>query len=486
MTGLDRRTLLRTAAGGAAALLLDPTTGRAATPGFASAAQLHDWQEDLDGRGLRATASPAHERYVDVLADRLERAGVRDVHAERVAVRRWTARRWALELDGAPVRVASYAPYSGATPTAGVSGRLVPIAADATPAPGSLAGAIAVFDLTATVLPAAVFRSIAYRVHDPRDRLGDGATYLQWQPGRVRLVLDALAQSGAVGAVGIVDLPNDVADGGYYPYDGVFRDVPALFVGRAEGARLRAATGTTARLVLTATTTATSSRNLVGTIRGASDEVVLLNSHTDGPNGIEDNGPNAIAAMARHLARRPLRRTVVVSLTTGHFHGGIGQAAFVARHHDGLVRRAVAAVVVEHLGALHLAPGAASSRVTGGPEPVLLFAPESAALVRLAARAAARAGDGPVLVARPITTAPQAPDGRGFPAEGNSLWTHGGIPTANWIAGPVDLFSSGRSTMRAFDARLMRAQALALLRLVLDLTTTPAAALRALDLLASG
>src|SRR5258706_13110701 len=37
---------------------------------FLPAAQLRSWHEELDDRGLRATGSPAHERYVDVLHDR--------------------------------------------------------------------------------------------------------------------------------------------------------------------------------------------------------------------------------------------------------------------------------------------------------------------------------------------------------------------------------------------------------------------------------
>ena len=43
---------------------------------FLPAEQLRQWHEELDRMGLRATGSPAHERYIDVLIARLERGSV--------------------------------------------------------------------------------------------------------------------------------------------------------------------------------------------------------------------------------------------------------------------------------------------------------------------------------------------------------------------------------------------------------------------------
>jgi hypothetical protein len=217
--------------------------------------------------------------------------------------------------------------------------------------------------------------------------------------------------------------------------------------------------------------------------------LVVLNSHTDGPNGIEDNGPNAIVAISRHLARLPRRalpRTILVSLTTGHFHGGAGQDAFLARHRHDLVPRIAAALTIEHLGALQWRTGVERSALTGHYEPGLFFAPESRALVDAAYAAAARAKADPTLISRPITDAPSAPDGKGFPAEGNQLWTLAGIPTANFIAGPMYLFNFGHSTMDKFSASLMHAQAIAFTQMLLRLSRVPRTRLRRLDLLSGG
>jgi hypothetical protein len=493
--GVSRRRLLELGFTGAAAAALGPLAVRpvaasaAASKRFASASQLLAWQRELDELGLRATASTANERYIDVLRDRLVAAGVRDVRAERVPVRRWTPSSWSLELDGAGrLPVVSYVPYSGQTGNDGVSGPLAFVPSDATPAPGSLAGAVALFELAPQEIANPAFKTIAYKVYDPRDVLSDDGKFQRWQPGRTRIVLDQLKAAGAVAAVGILNLPPDASLSGYYPYDGVLRSIPGVYVDRATGERLKAAAGDggAARVRLAAKVEKTSSRNLLGVIPGASSELMLLNSHSDGPNAIEDNGPNAIIAMAQYLARlerRSLPRTILVSLTTGHFYGGAGQDAFIERHRGDLVKKVAAALTVEHLGALQWHVGQDRSALTGEAEPALFFAPETSALVDAAYRAAARAKADPTLVSKPITDAPGSPDKKGFPAEGNQLWVDAAIPTANFIAGPMYLFNFGRSTMDKFSAPLMRAQSLALTQMLLDLSKVSRARLRRLDLL---
>ncbi|HEV3056455.1 MAG TPA: hypothetical protein VGX45_17465, partial [Solirubrobacteraceae bacterium] len=98
---------------------------------FMPASQLLEWQRELDALGLRATGSPVQEGYVDVLRDRLERIGVRELHFEPVPHRRWLADSWSLHTSTASgahaVSTASYIPYSGGTPGAGVTGPLVQV-----------------------------------------------------------------------------------------------------------------------------------------------------------------------------------------------------------------------------------------------------------------------------------------------------------------------------------------------------------------------
>ena len=164
---LTRRRLLelaaRTAGAAVVAPLIEPLAALSSAPRWpvgrlpASAArrvdrsqfmpqsQLRVWQQQLDRMGLRATASPVHERYVDQLRDRLERVGVRQLRFEPVPLDRWTTdtwSRWVLSGSSAgAVQTASYIPYSGRTSFAGVTGELTLIdpgpAAGTTPSAGA-------------------------------------------------------------------------------------------------------------------------------------------------------------------------------------------------------------------------------------------------------------------------------------------------------------------------------------------------------------
>jgi hypothetical protein len=231
----------------------------------------------------------------------------------------------------------------------------------------------------------------------------------------------------------------------------------------------------------------TSSRNLVGVIPGASRELIALHSHTDGTNGIEDNGPDAIVAASRYLARLPRRRlprTILVLLTTGHFIGGKGARTFLARHEHDLVPRIAAAVTLEHLGAKEWNPGSGNrSRLTGRFEPGVFFTPEASPLVNRSFAALKRARSAPSSVLRPFVADPESLDGNGWPAEGTGLWTQGHIPTTNFIAGPTYLLNWGIPTVDKFDAALARRQAISFTQLLLELSHVPRSRLRRLDLL---
>ena len=480
-----------------AARLPAAAAGRVDPSQFLTQPQLLAWQQQLDRMGLRATASGVHEQYIDQLRERLGRAGVEQLRFEGVPLDRWTTDRWSLDvLTGAAaggVPTASYIPYSGRTAAGGVTGQLALVDPNRPPAPGSLAGKIAVFDVPLVSYTYAVFAAITYanKSYDPGNVFIPSRTYARpWLGiGDEITILEGLARSGAVAAVGVLDLPAEAAHGAYYPYDGTIRSVPGVYVDRATGARLAqaAATGETARLTLPAVVKRVTSRNLIGVIPGASDELMLLHCHTDGTNGIEDNGPNAIVAMSQYIARLPRRalpRTIMVLLTTGHFHGAIGTAEFVRRHRNDTLRRIAGAVTIEHLGAREWEPGPSGRYgLTGAYEPGTIFAPESSPLVNASYAALRGARAAPASVLRPYVAAPGSPDGNGWPAEGTDLWTKGAIPSANYITGPSYLLNWGIPTMDKLDIARMRREAIAFTQLLLDLSRVPRARLRRLDLL---
>jgi hypothetical protein len=461
---------------------------------FMPVGQFHKWQKELDRigpkgqRGLRATGSRAHEDYVEDLREDLERAGVEDVRFEPVKMDRWTTTEWSLELLGGtaagPVTTAAYIPYSGRTPPGGVTGPLAFVEPETTPAPGSLAGKIAVFDVPLAAVPISFFTVLGYegRTYDPGTELDPAAPYRRPYLGQdvVIEMLETLDPAGAVGAVGVLDYPFDGASGSYFPYDGILRNVPGIYLDRVTGAALKeqAAAGTTARLTLPAKVKRVKTRNLIGFIRGESRELVTLHCHTDGSNGIEDNGPAAIVAMSQYLARLPRRalpRTIMILLTTGHFAGGNGARAFRGRHADDLVKRSKAALTIEHLGLREWDElGDGRMGPTGRYEPGAVFAPGSEALVDASFAALERAKAAPSGVLRPLNPdASGDPNEAAWPGEGQYLFANGGIPVANYITGPTYLLNWGIKTIDKVDLKRARKEAIAFTEMVLRLGRTP-------------
>jgi hypothetical protein len=158
-------------------------------------------------------------------------------------------------------------------------------------------------------------------------------------------------------------------------------------MGRDTAATLKkaAASGGRATLELRATIFPQSpTDSVIAILPGSSDEIVTIGTHTDGTNINEENGAIGILAMAKYAAALPKnsrRRTLAFILATGHMCGGplrdkdtcIGpngqrgpgaDGAGAYRDHPEIVSKTVAALGIEHLGAMQWLDDAAG-RVYG-------------------------------------------------------------------------------------------------------------------------
>jgi len=452
--------------------------------------QLETWHGELDGRGLRATGSTAHERYVDTLADRLQRAGVEHVHFESAPMRRWTPSKWGLDIVGGPaagpVKTASYIPYSGQLPAAGVTGALTYVAASATVAPGSLAGKVALFDVGLPPITIGLFTAFGLpgKSYDPHHAIDPSKPFLRSWIGDFSQRLAQLQEGNPAAVIGIIPINYAEALGSYFPYDGAIRKVPGVYVAIEAGATLKglADTGQQVHVTLTAKVDDVKTRNVVGLIPGRSDELVVLHSHTDGTNGIEDNGPDVIVAMAQYLARIPkgeLPRTIMVLMTSGHFAGGVGALAWTRRHKHDTIPRIAAAITVEHVGANAWTLNAdGSTTPSTDPEIGAFFQPGSAALADAALNGIRSSAAAPGFVANPLTPKPPSTSVAAWPGEGQYLWNDAGIAVANYITGPSYLLNAGADTLHRVDVDRVRRTAIGFTDMALALTRVPKAKLK--------
>jgi hypothetical protein len=402
--GMTRRTLLERFGLGVAATSLGmglegrlPGSAAAASGAVAlpSPAQVRaDYQRMVDF-GPRLTGNESHLRYIQWLREEMVKAGAELLPCDDYEYERWSVGRFGLDvIDGsAPgsVKVASYYTRSQETPAEGLTAPLV--YAGVVPAPsasgtdlgalqagiarypddltswahatsgrlgGAADGAILVVDLPMPApATAGVFLPIAQYLHWP------GHTEADWiqidykrtwiLPG-LGVPLAPFAQMGAAGVVFIVDSSWEALADNYLPFDHGYEPVPALYVDRDTGRALRAQTESrpNARLTLTATRTKVKVPSVTAVLRGETDESVILNTHTDGQGFVEENGGVAFVHLARHFGSLPagqrLKRTLVFAAWPGHMSGALPElAGWMAAHQD-LVKKAAAAMTIEHLG----------------------------------------------------------------------------------------------------------------------------------------
>jgi hypothetical protein len=407
--GISRRSFLGALGAGASTLAVSGVSRAAAGALLApapvvdprrlpSARTLAHQVKEMVALGPRFTATPAHNQFIDWIEAGFGQAGL-SVSRDTFHFTQWLAEDFSLELlegpGAGPVPLATYFTFSGPTGAAGVTGQLayvgaVPFpsvsgnplklissadaiqrtageaAADLSAAiaavPGGVKGRIALIDAPIAPLQMGDLDGLlTYRQQDLRHRLPDSEDYKRaWTT--ILTMLEALApfeQQGAAGVVIALDASMANAAGQFTPFINSPTNLPAVIVDRDTGQRLRALAASTpkARLTLTARVTPnTPSDSLVAILPGAgsSNELMIVNTHTDGMNAYEENAGIALVALAKYFAGLPasrrLNRTLVFSAVTGHFGPGLPQTqGFIDKHPD-LVKRAAASLTVEHFG----------------------------------------------------------------------------------------------------------------------------------------
>jgi hypothetical protein len=405
--------------------------------------EVWDQQVWMAKLGPKYTGNKAHTTFVEFLASNLKTLGL-DVARERYTLPRWEARRWAITVKPASgaaftAPVTSYFPYSGQTTAAGVTGELVFAGTSPSFTLDNLHGKVVFVDFaTNTRQWARMYQ--AWGINPPAETLPQSM-----RPARGGISdLTQFQKAGAIGAIlGWTDVSDANAADQYTPFSRPPQGLPGLYVGRETGAKLRslAGTGATATVVLEADIFPdTPTDTLIATLPGASsEEIIIVNTHTDGPNATEENGAIGILALAKYFSKIPTserRRTIVFPLTSGHFAGPwVPSIRGVIEKHPDLIKKAVAALTIEHLGCLEWMDDASLKyRATGKNEWSVAITPLKSTGDILVD--ALRGSRDRAAVVNPVNG--------GWLGEGGSL-SRAGVPTIGYIpqpnyllAGPAD------------------------------------------------
>ena len=335
-TPLTRRQVLRSggaAAVGLSALAASPASlarARRRTTPLPSARQVRaDFKRMVDF-GPRLTGTESHNRYIAWLEREFVKAGLELRPCDVYETERWHAQRFGLDvLEGSSpgrVKVAAYYPRSQETPAGGVTGPLVyggvapapsgngadlssitaglarypnDLASWASGLAGTIAGgtqhSILLVDIPMPApLTAGAFTPLVtfeyWPGHDQLDWQTSDYKRLWIEPG-LGVPLAPFQGLGAAAVVFIVDASYKALKGGYLPFGHGFEPVPALYVDRDTGARLRklAMSRPRARLTLTAKRRKVPTPSVTAVLPGKSRETIIFDTHTDG-QGFADVG----------------------------------------------------------------------------------------------------------------------------------------------------------------------------------------------------
>lgn len=321
-----------------------------------------DYQKMVDF-GPRLPGYEEHHEFCDWVEDEFVKAGLELLPSDELPYRRWRPGAISLQVGGTTFEPATTFVRVPGTPAEGLTG---PLVADGE---GPDEGSILLVELPVpTPRTAGLFIAMAdywqWRGHTAFEAAAeefDRFAFSEWP-----VSLQSYVSRGVKAVVFIVDAPREEVEGNWSPHQSRVQPLPAVVVDREMGAQLKAAAATQpqATLHLEADWKDTFVRQITGVLPGESDEIVVVNSHTDGQNAFEENGAVALVHLARYFGslqgRSKLKRTLVFIAWPGHMADVRNlpadsntlpeQFGWITAHRE-LFDRTVAAVTIEHLGA---------------------------------------------------------------------------------------------------------------------------------------
>ena len=421
----------------------DPATGivDADVPGTD---EIFGWIEEVFSHGIRRPGYPADIWAEGWTADRFAEIGLEHVRLEPVDAVRWKPVEWSAHVTSASgTKDLTGFPVPFAAPASGLEVELVEFD-DA--APAAVSGRAAMVDVQLLKIPPTLLAGSGSAPADTTDRVFDpdgtftGASQTVPFGSGFQAVMEPAIDAGAAAFVGtLTGYPGDSCNY-FVPYDGIDRPIPGIWLSGTDGAWLRGelrAGPVRIRLDIATETEKLRTHNVVGELAGATDEVVMVGSHHDGPwsSAVEDgSGISMVLAQATYWAAQPEARRphrMVFLLQGGHMSGGAGLLTYIRDHRDEL-----ADVVLE----VHLEHAALEGREVDGkvvptdqPTPRWFFTSRIPQLE--ASVAAAIRGEE---LWRSLIAAPDA-FGTQPPTDG-AFYHREGVPIVNLLAAPFYLF----------------------------------------------
>ena len=442
--------------------------------------------EKMNSFGTRLTGSKGHTDFINYLKDEIGKMGF-PIFSDPFYFTRWEEKSSSITLlDGGEeinVPVSSAYPYSGQTDEDGITEELILVNSLADIK--NVSGKIAVFNVSnINFIPSEV--AFDKRSSYPEDVVLETKYEGPVITSFVHCFYGILSKLGKAKAVILVwkGLHDDCIKGQYLSFILGYQNVPMLWVTETDGKQVLEAAKAhkKANVVLTAETEENAfTESFYCIVRGKNPkETVIVNTHTDGTNCVEENGPIALLQLMKNIQNRELERTHIFVFTTGHFRlprfkdirTGAFQSAsrWLAMHRElwdgkGDHFKCVANLTLEHLGCKEWRVIDGEYQYTGKPEVELVYTGNKF-VDKLYIDTVKDRKD-----VRTLTL-------RGHNAlhfgEGQNFFTMG-IPEISLVPAPYYLcVVSDSHEMEKFDAELMTEQTETFMKLIEKIETIPA------------
>ncbi len=280
----------------------------------------------MNSFGVRYTGSKAHKDFIGYLKNEVKAMGFETYSDER-CFKRWEAKKTSITLHkpngDVDIPVSSPYPYSGETGSNGVRGRLVNIHEKHIGYIAKANGNICVVKVTTLSVPTVL-------VEDRRNSKPEGLNLPRRYGGPVLTtfanfpLLKVAKMSGAKAVICVWGgISDECTVGQYLPFILDYQGMPAVWVSPSQGKALFAAAdkGEEATVILDADVEDyCTSETFYSIIEGENKkEAIIVNTHTDGVNAVEENGAFGLLSLMRYFKENKPKRSMIFVFMTGHF-----------------------------------------------------------------------------------------------------------------------------------------------------------------------
>ncbi len=348
----------------------------------------------MNSFGTRLTGSKGHRDFINWLKAEIGEMGI-PVYSDPFWFRRWEEKNSSIEIiDGDEkinIPVSSAYPYSGETSPEGITEELVYV--DGIKAIPDTTGKIAVFNIAnINFLPSEI--AFDKRTSYPEDVVLEKKYEGPVITSFVQCFYGILSKLTKAKAVILVwkGLHDDMIEGQYLSFIMGYQNIPMLWVNETNGKKIieAAKAHKKAKFVLEAEIEEHAyTESFYCIINGKNKkENVIVNTHTDGTNCVEENGPIALLELMKNMKDMEPERTHIFVFTTGHFRlphfedirtGSFQSASrWLAMHRElwdgkGEHFRCVANLTLEHMGCKEWRDIDGEYKYTGRPEVELVY-----------------------------------------------------------------------------------------------------------------